>query len=287
VIESRIPLTRDDIALHYDDLDHFYRSVWGEHVHHGLWLRGDETPDQAARRLVEFVAEKARVTRASRVCDAGCGYGATARMLADDFGAQVTALTVSPAQFRHAVSRAPLAVNPSYALCDWLENQLPDESFDAVIAIESTEHMPDKPAFFAQAHRVLRAGGRLVVSAWLAHERASVAQQRFLLEPICRESRMPAIGSEREYRDFFAAAGFEVESFNDLTARVKKTWPVCVRRFLSHLCHHPRDTRFLFNTHSRNRTFALTIVRIWIAYNTGALRYGVFTGRRIEGCTAT
>ncbi len=28
---------RTAIADHYDALDPFYRSVWGEHVHHGLW----------------------------------------------------------------------------------------------------------------------------------------------------------------------------------------------------------------------------------------------------------
>src|SRR5207253_9378503 len=99
MIASSQEIRPEAVASHYDELDHFYRSVWGEHVHHGLWLRGDETPDEATRRLVEFVADKARITRESRVCDAGCGYGATARMLVDNFGAQVTALTVSPAQF--------------------------------------------------------------------------------------------------------------------------------------------------------------------------------------------
>jgi len=36
---------------------------------------------------------------------------------------------------------------------------LDSESFDAVIAIESTEHMADLGAFFAEAARVLRPGG--------------------------------------------------------------------------------------------------------------------------------
>lgn len=31
------------------------------------------------------------------------------------------------------------------------------------------------------------------------------------------------------------------------------------------------------NRHAQNRVFALTILRIWIAYRVGAMRHGVFT----------
>ena len=48
-----------EVAAHYDALDHFYRDVWGEHVHHGWWLRGDETRAEALRALVEMVADRA------------------------------------------------------------------------------------------------------------------------------------------------------------------------------------------------------------------------------------
>jgi tocopherol O-methyltransferase len=165
-------------------------------------------------------------------------------------------------------------------LGDWLENDLPGESFDAAISIESSEHMTDKPAFFAQAHRVLRQGGRLVVCAWLARENASRAGNRFLLEPICREGRMPGMGTETDYRRFFESAGFEMESVEDVSAQVKKTWPICVRRFLLGLCRRPDYARFLFNRHRRNRIFALTIFRIWLAYNTGTMRYCIFTAQK-------
>jgi len=29
--------------------DRFYREIWGEHVHHGLWRSGKETPLEASR----------------------------------------------------------------------------------------------------------------------------------------------------------------------------------------------------------------------------------------------
>jgi tocopherol O-methyltransferase len=43
MIVPREPQTGEDVAGHYDELDHVYREVWGEHVHHGLWRTGRES----------------------------------------------------------------------------------------------------------------------------------------------------------------------------------------------------------------------------------------------------
>jgi len=269
------------VADHYDELDEFYRDVWGDHVHHGLWLDGNESHTEATLKLVRRVAERARIGAGTRVCDIGCGYGATARMLAVDYGAEVTGVTVSPAQCEYAARHAAPGV--SVVLGDWLRNPLEDARFDVAIAIESTEHMPDLAGFFAQAARVLRPGGRLVVCAWLAHPRASLSQRKLLLEPACREGRMAHIGLCSEYRRLFEETGFAVEREEDVSQEVKRTWPICAWGFTTRLAREPRYARFLFNKHRRNRVFALTIFRIWMAFETGALRYGILTGVKEGG----
>ena len=276
MISARTEINRDAVASHYDELDHFYRDVWGEHVHHGLWLRGNETREQAVLQLAELVSKNARITPGARVCDIGCGYGATARLLASR-GAEVTGVTISPAQYEFATKRNAGSSNPQFLLGDWLTNDLPSDSFDAAIAIESSEHMADLSAFFAQAHRILRPGGRLVVCAWLAAEEPSARSKKWLLEPICREGRMPQMGSASDYRSLGEHAGFSLEQFEDVSRSVARTWPAIVRRLLGKFATQPRYLRFLFSPHASNRIFALTILRIWIAYRVGAMRYGVFT----------
>ena len=276
MIASRQEIRGADVARHYDELDRFYRDIWGEHVHHGLWLRGDETRNQAVRQLAERVAREAAVEQGSRVVDIGCGYGATARLLAEEFGAIVTGITISEAQHAIARERASAAGNPTFLLGDWLTNDLPAESFDAAIAIESSEHMPDKAAFFDQAWRVLRPGGRLVVCSWLSRETPTPNQERWLLEPICREGRMPHLGTETEYRRLAADARFTVERFQDVTRQIARTWPMIVRTFLWNLLRKPSYVRFLIDPKAQNAVFALTIVRLWIAFRTGAMRYGIF-----------
>ena len=275
IVTSELPSSAD-IAEHYDELDWVYREIWGEHVHHGLWLTGVETPETAVRQLVRHVAQLAGIGPDQTVCDVGCGYGATARLLAEEFQAHVTGITLSPRQYEYAVTHRADKGSPSYLLGDWLKNDLPSASFDVVIAIESVEHMADKADCFGEAFRVLRPGGRFVFSTWLAGESPREWEQRRLLEPICREGRLPGIGSESEYREMLRATGFLLGSFEDLTSRVKRTWSICIRRVLARLCSDGRYRRFLWSGSSRNRTFAVTLLRMWLAYRTGAMRYGLF-----------
>jgi tocopherol O-methyltransferase len=265
-----------EVAGHYDDLDSLYRQFWGEHVHHGLWSSPDATPEEATRHLIDAVVAQARIVRGSAVCDAGCGYGGTSRVLAHEIGANVTALTISPAQYAHAQSVDPKSGNPVYLLRDWLENGLDGDSFDAVVAIESSEHMPDLAAFFVQAARVLRPGGRLVVCSWLTREIPRAWERRWLIGPICREGRMRGMESVAEMQRLAAAAGLAAEAFDDCSSKVKKTWSICIKRVVVGLFRDPAVRHFAWHG-GPNRIFGLTMLRIWLAYEVGAMRYGILT----------
>lgn len=277
MIVPRTELARGAVAAHYDDLDRYYRELWGEHVHHGLWRTGRESPEDAVLALVELVADRAAVAPGDRVCDVGCGYGGTARVLARRYGAEVTALTISAAQHAYAAGLEPDAANPTYLLRDWCHNGLPSNHFDALIAIESSEHMPDKAAFFDEASRVLKPGGRFTVCAWLAAPEPRRWQVRHLLEPICREGRLPGLGTADEYHALARDAGLDPVAFEDVSRAVKRTWPVCAGRVVRGLLRVPEYRRFLLRGTSPDRIFGLTMLRIWLAYETGAMRYGVLS----------
>ena len=274
------PLAPDVVGRHYDDLDRFYRELWGEHVHHGLWTTGHESPAEAVVALARRVADRAGARPSSRVCDVGCGYGGTARLLAAEHGCDVTALTVSRAQYEYAVRADAFAHNPTYLLRDWLDNRLPSAAFDAVVAIESTEHMADKRRCVEEMARVLKPGGRAVICAWIAAEHPTAAQTRLLLEPICREGRLPGMGTESEYRLLLEESGLAVDVGEDLSYRVARTWPICIRRLAAGLVREPSYRRFLLSASNADRVFALTLVRLWLAYRTGAMRYLLFVARK-------
>ena len=63
------------IIRHYDVLSPYYRSLWGEHLHHGYWIRGDESKEKAQLQLIEHLARLAKVKPGSDILDIGCGFG--------------------------------------------------------------------------------------------------------------------------------------------------------------------------------------------------------------------
>lgn len=273
MILPRIAQDTRAVADHYDELDPFYREVWGEHVHHGLWRSGRETRDEAVEALSLAVAERLGIKAGDELADIGCGYGATARLFAARCGARVTGFTVAQAQADHA---AP-AEGVTILRRDWLANGLPDATFGGAYAIESSEHMTDKPRFFAEAWRVLRPGGRLVVCVWLAAERPARWEVRHLLEPICREGRLPSMGSESEYRTMAEAAGFATVEFTDVSTQVRRTWDIIIADVARRVTTSSRYRAFLRDARAHNRIFVATLPRLALAYRTGAMRYGIFT----------
>jgi len=278
MIIPRTAQRAEDVAKHYDNLDRFYREIWGEHVHHGLWRTGKETPLEACEALSHAVADKLALKPGDAVCDVGCGYGGTSRILAD-MGAEVTGLTLSAAQLAYAESAHPRA-NPRLMRQDWLENSFPDASFDGVLSIESSEHMVDKPRFFAEVARTLKPGGRFANCVWLSSESPSPAAINHLLEPICREGRLPSMGSESEYRAMMRKAGLEVTGFEDLTAKVWRTWWLCLTRAAKGIVTDRTYRSFLLDGRNSDRSFAITLLRILWAYRSGAMRYGLFAARK-------
>lgn len=261
------------VADHYDELDPIYRRVWGEHVHHGLWTTGVETPVEAVEALVDAVGDRLRLEPGDTCVDIGCGYGATARRLSAIRGATVTGFTLSAEQAQYAAAHAVPDVD--IQLRDWLANGLPDASADAAWSIESSEHMVDKAQFFAETHRVLAPGGRFVICAWLAETDASRWKVRHLLEPICREGRLPSMGTREDYEAMARAAGFTVTGYEDVSRRVARTWTICARRLAKEVLVDSGTRRLALG--ARNRIFGLSILRLILAYRTGAMRYGIFT----------
>ncbi|NIP95878.1 MAG: methyltransferase domain-containing protein, partial [Akkermansiaceae bacterium] len=157
LLVPRSQATPSDVARHYDRLGTFYRKLWGEHLHHGVWNDPSDRSSvgMATRRLLELTVAPLGIQPGTRLIDIGCGYGADAHWIAERLGAEVTGLTLSPHQVEVASHRRSSAKDRvRICLGDWLDNNQPAHSFHAAIAIESLSHMQDKPAFFRQLARV-------------------------------------------------------------------------------------------------------------------------------------
>lgn len=277
MIEPRATQGDEEVADHYNELDRVYLEIWGDHVHHGYWATGRESSSEAVVALSDLVGDRLEPQPAEHLCDIGCGYGATAELFAERHGVRVKGFTLSAEQHKNAVARpGPL----KFLLHDWLSNTCENGEFDRAYAIESTEHMADKQRFFDEAFRTIRSDGRLVICAWLAASNARQWQIDYLLEPICREGRLPGMGTREEYLAMATRAGFEPLSFEDVSRHVRRTWTICAARLIRKLAVDQYYRKLVTSSRTRNRNFILSLPRLIVAYRTGAMRYGIFTFNR-------
>lgn len=279
MIVAASPPTVSDIAEHYDEIDPFYRRFWGEHLHHGLWVSGHEDRGEAVEKLLEHVLDAVAVTPGDRICDIGCGYGATARHIWNRCRCEVVGHTVSSAQYRWAVSRTRGDEGCRFVLGDWMRSTIPNASFEVVLALESSEHFPAKDQLFERIFRVLVPGGRVAVCAWTAAEHPRPWAVPHLLEAICREGRLAGLATESEYRGWLDRSGFEHIRCADLSRGVSRTWTLVARSVIRAL-GTPAGWKYLLDSRQRNRGFLKSVFRILLAYRIGALRYVLYTARK-------
>lgn len=112
----------------------------------------------------QFLTEmEAHLAEGSRVLDLGCGCGIpTARYLVGRY--KVVGVDVSEVQIGRARDLVPAA---DFLCFDMTELELPDGSFDAVVALFSIIHIPldEQPALFKRIAGWLKPDGLLLVTA--------------------------------------------------------------------------------------------------------------------------
>jgi ubiquinone/menaquinone biosynthesis C-methylase UbiE len=172
--------------------------------------------DENWRRVYDHLVARAGL-RAARVLDVGCGTGRLSHALAEEQAARVWGVDVSPEMVAVARAKAP-RLRFKEARAEALPFK--DDWFDAVV-FWLVVHLVDRTAAFAEAGRVLAAGGRVaVVSFHESHFDDYWLNEYFpSLEGIDRARFPTQAGLERELRE----AGFEPVELERVTGRMSLT----------------------------------------------------------------
>ena len=195
------------VAEAYDrwTTDALLERLWGDHVHLGHYGAPARTKDFRAAK-VDFVHELVRwsgldqLPPGSSVLDVGCGIGGSARILARDYGFDVLAISISPAQIARAreLTPADLAPRCRFAVMDALHLAVPDASFDAVWSVEASPHMPDKQRYVDELLRVLKPGGLVAVADWNRRDlslRSDTPLERWVMRQLLEQWAHPEFAS--------------------------------------------------------------------------------------------
>jgi len=128
------------------------------------------------RRLVTDMLRRVGVR--GRILDLGCGTGGVLQHLGE-FG---TAIGLDPApEASQYCRRRELAM----VVGSGMELPFGDASFDAVVALDVIEHVPDDVSLLREARRVLRPNGALLVTVpalpwlWSAHDEVNHHYRRY------------------------------------------------------------------------------------------------------------
>ena len=125
-----------------------------------------ETLRPGGLKLTARLAEVAGISSSYLVLDIACGKGTTARFLASEYGCQVIGIDLSHKMISSCRARAEEEVTGkvSFLLGDGENLPFRDSSFDTVISECSFSLLPNKEMAARDIRRVLKSGGKLVMT---------------------------------------------------------------------------------------------------------------------------
>ncbi|NKX56222.1 class I SAM-dependent methyltransferase [Arthrobacter mobilis] len=157
------------------------------------------------------LARAAGIRPGAKVLDVGSGIGGPARMFAGEFGATVHGLDLTPSFVQVAVSltrRTRQSHRVSFSIGSALRPGFGAAEFDVAMLLHVGMNIADKDSLFAQLHRVLKPGGRLVVYDIMRTGDGAIHYPM----PWASHARTSFVGTAGEYLAALAAAGFAVRS---------------------------------------------------------------------------
>jgi tocopherol O-methyltransferase len=173
----------------------------------------------AQERMLWYAATvwEASSTLIGDVLDVGCGLGGGAIFWAQEFGAQVTAVTCAPSHVdlvKRFAAQAGVRSQVRALLCDALQ-VAGENRFDAAVAIDSSGYL-DRSEWFRRLASLLRPGGRvLIIDCFLGRPEYE--------EPFNLYWHT-SIGTVDEYLTAARKAGLRGDLIDDISHRTKHFW---------------------------------------------------------------
>lgn len=166
-------------------------------------------------RLLDFIP-----TKQERILDVACGNGATTKRIQSHYPvSSVTGINISPRQLQRCQNHCS---GSQFILMDATCLSFPENSFDVIICIEAAFHFNTRQRFIAEARRILKPGGYLLLADIIYGP--SSGQESFIVPT------PNLVDSIEDYQTIFKDVGFGQTTIIDATNE-------CWHRYTQNLQH--------------------------------------------------
>ncbi len=206
-----------DLVRRYDSMMYDREQVeyfgHSDFTNFGYWDPDTDTQQRACDNLMEHLLSFLPQRRGT-ILDVACGRGGTTRFLLRSHApSEITAINISAKQLETARRNARAC---TFIQMNATRLEFEDGFFDNVICVEAAFHFNTRERFFREALRVLKRGGRLVLSDILMTWEAEQARPYRLEENY--------LSGPDAYRDLAERVGFIEVEVIDAT---KPCWEAC------------------------------------------------------------
>ena len=215
------------VVEYYNQTHLGYRLFWGLNkafsMHYGLHDADHRGHVAAVVNLIRVLSLTAGITADDAVLDVGCGFGGSSIWLAQHVGCRVTGIDINPREIAFATRQARhsrVDHLTRFIHMDYREmDRLDAGAFSVVWQIETLIYA-DRRQFAADAHRVLRPGGRVAIADYFSRPGPYESSDQQILERWVTGWAGTDLVSGDEFGAYLAQAGFDGVRFQDKSGGV-------------------------------------------------------------------
>jgi cyclopropane-fatty-acyl-phospholipid synthase len=230
----------EEIQAHYDLSDEFFGTFQDPSRTYScaFFEREDATLEEAQMAKIDLALDKLQLRPGMTLLDVGCGWGSVMKRAVQKHDVNVIGLTLSKNQSvycQHLLDELGSNRSRQVFLRGWEQF---DEPVDRIVSIEAFEAFPKEryAAFFETCHRMLPAGGRMVLQTIMGHPlkrwpdmgipivMSDLKFMRFIAKEIFPGGAVPC---DEDIAEYSGAAGFSLEQtqyLNEHYVRTLDTW---------------------------------------------------------------